>query len=63
MIFEGARDHDIDPPLRPDRLACGGTIALDEKLRRKAIRWRGITEWLAVAVIVVVVFGLLVALP
>lgn len=59
-FFYGARD-DADPPLHPDRLACGG--AIDVQLRRKAIRWCGAAECLAVAVIVVVVFGLLVALP
>lgn len=62
-MFDGA--HNLDdpslPPLHLDRLACGG--AIDVQIRRKAIRWCGITEWLAVAVIVVVVFGLLVALP
>jgi hypothetical protein len=62
MAFDFAR-NDNDPglaPLRTDRLALA---MRDVQVRRKALRWCGITEWLAVAVIVVVVFGLLVALP
>lgn len=61
MTFERLRRADDPDIAHLDRLACGGTI--DVQMRRKAIRWCGPTEWLAVAVIVVVVFGLLVALP
>lgn len=62
-MFDFARNLEDPglPPLDLDRLACGGSI--DIQIRRKAIRWCGFTEWLAVAVIAVVVLGLLVALP
>jgi hypothetical protein len=60
-MFDRARNLDDPGIAHLDRLACGGSI--DIQIRRKAIRWCGLAEWFAAAVIVFVVFGLLVALP
>jgi hypothetical protein len=46
-------------PLRPERLAAGGTITAPDVQVGPSIRMPGIAEWFAVAVLVLVGIGLL----
>lgn len=60
-MFDGLRHEDDPgiPPLRPERLAAGGTISAPDVQLSPSIRMPGIAEWFAVAVLVLVGVGLL----